>query len=109
MEVVTPQFLDTTEVSLLYPLEDETVGRNEPQTTLDGVFTLKAERSDPGVELLRGQFLFELTQAGIPERTHIYGGLSRAVRYFRCYEAGVTAHRPTKPAWQRSVVATYCL
>jgi hypothetical protein len=49
---------------LLQPINDETIWREQPQYTpvLNGV-----QRSDPGIELLFGQFLLQTDDAAIPE------------------------------------------
>src|SRR5690606_37376458 len=50
-------------------LEHEPVGCREHERLL-AFRRLRRERSDPGIELLRGKFLLELTQAGVPEVLH---------------------------------------
>ena len=51
--------------ALLHPLQDEAVGRAQPVAV---VGVLDRERADPGVELLRRQFLAERVEAALPEK-----------------------------------------
>jgi hypothetical protein len=49
---------------LLQPVNDETIWRKQPQDT--PVFH-SVQRSDPGVELLLGQFFLQTDDAAVPE------------------------------------------
>src|SRR5207253_36772 len=54
--------------ALAHQLEHESVGGGQHERVVRGRFG--CERPDPGVELLRGEFLLEPTQAGVPEVLH---------------------------------------
>jgi len=63
--------LDTRQITVTYPFQNETVGRNQAQAVFKSRgFTFKPKRPDPGVELLRGQFLLEALQTGFPKTGH---------------------------------------
>ena len=109
------QCLDFFQIAFANPLQDKTIGRYQLQAGWRlfflqfigcikvGLVTFKPQGFDPGIELLRRQFLFELAQAGRPEFTHnlirkppvftpwlvvnllflfYYYGLHRSFRYF---------------------------
>ena len=65
---------------LAHELEHETVRRSEHESVAC-LAVLEGERPNPGIELLRGQFLLEPTQAGVPEILHLVVGLDEARSY----------------------------
>ena len=69
-KVGAAEFLDTPEVTFLHPFQDESVGSQQAQPLVRALLTLQPKRPDPGIELLGRKFLFELTQARIPEAAH---------------------------------------
>ncbi|GJQ54406.1 MAG: hypothetical protein HKUEN07_09750 [Rhodocyclaceae bacterium] len=56
--------LQSTQVTLPNPLQDEAIWSDELQVFFRIVSTLQAQRLDPGVELLRREFLLELLETG---------------------------------------------
>jgi len=54
--------------------------RGKDQRVAGGA-ALRRQRPNPGIELLRGQFLLEPTQAGVPEILHLVMGLDDSKFY----------------------------
>src|SRR6266436_2544963 len=52
---------------------------------------LRRKRPDPGIELLRGEFLLESTQAGVPEVLHLMVGRGELEFYLLRYELSTAA------------------
>ena len=61
---VCGDFADAGEETLLHPLQDEAVLREEPVPAGDA---FEGQRANPGVELLGRQFLAEGVEAALPE------------------------------------------
>src|SRR5207302_4271912 len=62
--------LDAGDEALAHQLEHEAVGCGENQR-VGACIGFRRKRPDPGIELLRGEFLLESTQAGVPEVLHL--------------------------------------
>ena len=62
--------LEPAQVALAYPLQHKAVGGDEPEVMVGLVAVFKAQRFDPGIELLWGEFLLELLKAGRPKIVH---------------------------------------
>ena len=73
MKIGARQFFDPGRVLFFHPLENETVRCDQSQAVASVILTFQAQRTNPGIELLLRQFLFELTQARIPETAHDKG------------------------------------
>ena len=69
--------LDARGESLAHQLQHETVGRGQNERVV-GSIHLGCEGTDPSIELLRGEFLLETAQAGIPEILHLVIGPKRS-------------------------------
>ena len=63
--------LDARKIAVTNPFQDEAIGCDQAQPIFKRRgFAFQAQRLDPGVELLRGQFLLEALQTGFPETGH---------------------------------------
>src|SRR6185503_5335556 len=69
--------LDARHEAFTHELQHEAVRRGENERVAGGI-RLGSEGTDPGIELLRGEFLLETAQAGIPEILHLVIGVKRA-------------------------------
>ena len=66
----TPEFFDACQITFLDPLKNKTVGCEQAQAVRNIILAFETKGANPGIELLRRKFVFELAQAGDPETTH---------------------------------------
>src|SRR2546422_5394814 len=89
--------LDASDEALAYQFEHEAVGCSEYQRVGPGT-GFRRKRPDPGIELLRGEFLLESTQAGVPEVLHLVVGRGELEFYLLRYELSTAASALNSPA-----------
>jgi len=82
--------LDASDEALAHVFEHEAVGCSENQRVGPGT-GFQRKRPDPGIELLRGEFLPESTQAGVPEVLHLMVGRGELEFYLLRYELSTAA------------------
>src|SRR6266513_205484 len=89
--------LDAGDEALAHQLEHEAVGCGENQR-VGACIGFRRKRPDPGIELLRGEFLLESTQAGVPEVLHLMVGRGELEFYLFRYELSTAASAQNRQA-----------